>query len=240
MVGNLIIIDTETTGFDPAADQVIEVGAILYSVQFQSIITQLSFLVSAPDNPAEHINNIPPGLLKDRPKNMQVGYLNFLQALAAQADYAIAHNAEFDQQWFDGHKMPVLFGCDHKPIQWLCTMADMTWPRQAKARESLVNLALQHGIGVASAHRALADCQLIAELFNRVTQDELHGLIQQALRPKSFYRADVSYEDRHLAKAAGFQWNPDGKYWGRWMADEDAADLPFRVWPLPWPANLAC
>ena len=44
MTLNLLIIDTETTGIDPTVDRVIEIGAILYSVNCKTTLAQLSFL----------------------------------------------------------------------------------------------------------------------------------------------------------------------------------------------------
>ncbi|MGG6242539.1 3'-5' exonuclease [Nodosilinea sp. AN01ver1] len=229
MAPNLIIIDTETTGVDYQKDSVIEIGAILYSGELQTVITQTSFLLYASDNPAEAINHIPSKALVNLPELMEAGMLYLLKALAVQTSYAVAHNAEFDRQWFDGEKLPILIGKDAKPIRWLCSMNDMTWPKQTKPRESLVSLALHHGIGVSSAHRALTDCQLIAELFNRVTHDEFVNLVAQALRPKGLFKAEVCFEQKQLAKDAGFQWHPESKEWKRLMAIEDAARLPFKA-----------
>jgi DNA polymerase III subunit epsilon len=90
-----------------------------------------------------------------------------------------------------------------------------------------VNLALNHGIGVSSAHRALTDCQLIAALFDRM--DDLEGMINKADRPKAVYRAQVSFEEKDLAKAAGFRWNPDKRMWIRRMATADTLKLQFPV-----------
>jgi len=226
---NLLIIDTETTGVDAAQDSVIEIGAVLYSCPYQTTLFQISFLLCAQDNPAEGINRIPPSALKCLPAELQQQSLQMLQSMAAQATYVVAHNADFDRQWFDDIRLPVLKNSYRHPLKWLCTMSDMTWPRQNRPGESLVNLALNHGIGIGSAHRALTDCQLIAELFNRITQDELASLVKQAVRPKAFFRANVSYDDRHLAKEAGFQWYGQEKMWARWIAKEDAARLPFSV-----------
>ena len=110
---------------------------------------------------------------------------------------------------------------------WACTKYDFTWPRQTREGESLVNLALEHGIGVASAHRALTDCQLIAALFDRM--DDLQGMFARAMRPKGVFRALVSYDDREQAKSAGFRWDGATKQWTRRMAIEDAQALPFKV-----------
>ncbi|MEL6384304.1 MAG: 3'-5' exonuclease [Cyanobacteria bacterium J06626_18] len=159
MTQTLLIIDTETTGTDPTQDTVIEIGAILYSVSCQTALSHLSFLLHAAQNAAEPINRIPPTALIALPQVLQHKSLSLLQELALAADYVVAHNAEFDIQWFDDQQLPILRGPDQQALQWLCSMADMTWPKQTRPGESLITLALNHGIGVSSAHRALTDCQ---------------------------------------------------------------------------------
>ena len=229
MTLNLLIIDTETTGTDPIQDQVIEIGAILYSISFQSPLAQLSFLLYAPDNAAESINRIPPAALSALPDTLQHQSLDVLKAMAANARYAVAHNAEFDAQWFDDQRLPILRNQNQEPLPWLCSMTDMTWPKQSRPGQSLINLALDHGIGVSTAHRALTDCQLLSELLTRLTPDELDHLMAQALRPTAIFQAQVSYDDRQLAKDAGFKWDADRKIWFRKMAIEDTQNLCFSV-----------
>jgi DNA polymerase III subunit epsilon len=112
-------------------------------------------------------------------------------------------------------------------LKWLCTLEDFTFPQQTRQGENLVSLALNHGIGVSSAHRALTDCQLIVALFDRM--DDLEGMINKADRPKALYKAQVPYEKKDLAKAAGFKWNADKKIWTRRMATADTVNLPFPV-----------
>ena len=229
MTQTLLIIDTETTGINPTQDTVIEIGAILYSVSCQTALSHLSFLLYADQNAAEPINRIPPTALTALPHVLQHKSLSLLQELALAADYIVAHNAEFDSQWFNDQQLPILRGPDQQPLQWLCSMADMTWPKQTRPGESLIALALNHGIGVSSAHRALTDCQLLAELFNRLAPHELITLIKQALRPKAWFKAEVSYENRHLAKNEGFRWDSERRIWVRKIPIEDANHLCFRV-----------
>ena len=124
--------------------------------------------------------------------------------------------------------LPILTDSEDKPLQWLCTM-DMTWPKQSKPGESLVNLALNHGIGVSSAHRALTDCQLLAELFTRLSAEQLSQQLTEALKPRAYFQAKVSYDERQLAKDAGFRWNGKSKAWTRKMPIEDTKELPFSV-----------
>ena len=54
----LLIIDTETTGLDPSHGQCIEVGAVLFHVASRALLAQVSFLLPASRNPAQHVNGI--------------------------------------------------------------------------------------------------------------------------------------------------------------------------------------
>lgn len=227
----LLIIDTETTGLDVERHRTIEVAAILYSVPHRTTLFQLSTLLNANDNAAEHINRIPPAVLPEICQQTQQHFIDLLQHLAHSANYAIAHNAAFDKQWFDGHHLPILSTSAGKPLEWLCTLEDFSFPYQTRPRENLVSLALNHGIGVSSAHRALTDCSLIAALFDRM--ENLEAMIEAAKIPKFLFKAQVSYRDKDLAKAAYFQWNPDRKEWTRRMVEADTKDLPFSVVKIP-------
>jgi|SRR6185503_16202375 len=143
--------------------------------------------------------------------------------MSKSADVFVAHNAEFDSKRIFGQP-------DFLPLAslpWLCTMSDFKWPLATREQGSLINIALDHGIGVASAHRALTDCRLIAALFDRMA--DLHSMFQVAMRPKGFFQAIVPFERKDEAKAAGFKWNGADKTWTRQMAIEDASQLKFPV-----------
>ena len=43
--GTLLIIDTETTGLDPALDHCLEVGAILFDISARQVLAQQPFLL---------------------------------------------------------------------------------------------------------------------------------------------------------------------------------------------------
>jgi len=166
------------------------------------------------------VNRIPPALLADAPEaaNVWAG----VAKLCAGVDAVLAHNAEFDRRF-------VPTSVWSRP--WICTMDDLAWPCATRAGEGLVSLTLAHGLGVANAHRALADCDMIARLLTRVHEMgiELVPFLERGLRPKSRYQALVSFESNHIAKDAGFKWDGAAKMWARTMADEDAAALAFKV-----------
>ncbi len=217
----VLILDTETTALSPADGQCIEVGAILFDLELKSVVAQLSFLMPCIVNQAEAINRIPAALTTSQPSQVTDAAMGAFHALVAAADAFVAHNAEFDQQWFDGAWLPVL--PEGKP--WICTMADVSWPKELglKGRPSVISLALAHGVPVWAAHRALTDCIYLAQVFERV--DNPQALLAAALEPKAVYRALVSYDDRELAKEAGFAWDAQRRVWIKKMAQSEADRL---------------
>jgi DNA polymerase-3 subunit epsilon len=200
----LLIVDLETTGTDPKKDQVIELGAILYSVTHCCSLQQLSTLFPVLENQAESINHISCEASQEI-KNFQMALSQFC-CWVEQADYLVAHYAQFDKEWFGNGVLPEV----NKP--WLCTFHDFIWPKNHRPT-NLVSTALNHGVGVSHAHRALTDCQLIAAIFDRVGADPqafrtaLEKAIQGSKDPLILVVANVPIERKDLAKQHGFKWN---------------------------------
>lgn len=228
----VLIIDTETTGLDASTGQVIEIGAIEYSVKHQSSIRQFSTLLPAESNPAEHINRIKPKILMEITAEQAAEGISVITQMARRAELIVAHNAEFDKKWFGPSNkgqslIPTLLNFRGEPLSWVCTCSDFEWPRQIRSGQSLLELAVAHDIGVFGTHRALTDCQLISALFDRM--ENLQAMFEKALRPKPLVKALVTYEKREQAKQAGFKWSPERRRWERRMAVEDIKQLPFLV-----------
>lgn len=225
-MNTLLIIDLETTGLNPETGSPIELGAILYSIPEHCTIQQISTLFPVVDNPAESINNIS-AKASQTVKNTEL-VMTLFQEWVNESDYLVAHNVGFDREWFGKGILPVI----EKP--WLCTYDDFIWPNNLKPT-SLVNTALNHGVGVNQAHRALTDCQLIALLFDRIPQ--LSYLVQQAIERsvelKISIIADVSYDDRQQAKDWGFRWDWDHKIWVKNIRlseyQREKSEYPFSV-----------
>ena len=231
-VRTLLIIDTETTGLDPQLDHCLEVGVILFDVPSRQVLAQQSFLLPVEANAAEAINRIP-AASTNLPQPWRPA-LSYLQSLLDAADVLVAHNAAFDRQWFGRGHLPAT----DKP--WLCSMEDMRWPaeRLLRSRPSVRDLALAYEIPVWAAHRALTDCIYLAEVFRRC--DELEQLVLRGLEPRQLMRAQVSYDDRHLARDAGFRWNEPVKgAWARRLSEREARDLDFPVVPVDPPMPMA-
>ena len=218
----LLIVDTETTGLDPSNDKCIEVGAVLFHVDSRSVLSQISFLIPVKSNSAEAINKISPETTcLSQPWEEALRY--FL-ALVDNSDALLAHNAAFDRQWFGIPPLPEI----SKP--WICSMEDICWPTELnlKGRPSVRDLAIAYEVPVWSAHRALTDCIYLVEVLRRCK--DLETLLVKGLEPRLLMRAEVSYDERHLAKKAGFRWNdPIQGAWTRRLSEREIEELTFKV-----------
>lgn len=215
----ITIVDVETTGLNPDTDQVIEVGAVLYSVTHQEIVQQVSTLISVDNNPALHINGIDPNLTQWVGNFAQKTAIDMIKLFYAESDYLVAFNSPFDRQFFAGIPLP-----DWRDEKRWADAADIKYPKSSNSR-SLIALCVAHGIPVVSAHRALDDCRLTAALLGTVPN--LEDELIKAARPKVRVQAFVDYNERQLAKDHRFHWDGGQKMWMRWMPAEDIASLPF-------------
>ncbi len=221
-IEKVLILDTETTGLDENKDEVIEIGCILFHVSSRSVLSQVSFLFPVKTNEAEYINGISAEVTNiDQP--WQDG-LNFFLKLVDYSDLIVAHNVEFDRKWFGKGILPKL------EKNWICSLEDINWSFQKslKIRPSVTDLALSFSIPVWNLHRALSDCFYLSEVFKKC--DNLEELLLKATEPRFLYKALVSYEERNLAKNAGFRWNtPIEGAWSRKLTAEEANNLEFKV-----------
>lgn len=216
-----LLLDTETQGLDPERHLVIEVAVMLYDLQLACPLESYASLIRADSNEAASINKIPAVALSEANDPREVWHA--ILDMRALADCVAAHNAEFDRRFVEA-------ACVGFPGPWCCTKTDFNWPRDLRG-DSLVQLALGLGLGVASAHRAMADVDTTARVLTRLHEmgHSLPALFRCAARPKRRFAAMISYEDRDLAKKAGFMWDEKKREWWRNMPPEDVEALTFRV-----------
>lgn len=219
-IRRIVALDTETTGLDPEKHGVIEIACILWDVKHRTSIARWATLDSyAGVNEAEHINGIPQELLEDLPRIRKMDWLLPATELMASGDLIIAHNAPFDQA-FVGNLV--------EGVPWVCSKDDIRWPIETKKR-SLIDVALAHGVPVYSAHRAMADADLIIRLLERCHElgHDVQGMLAEGLRrsqlPKFKYKSLEPFERKDAVKAAGFHWDAEERIWWRTMNEEDAA-----------------
>ena len=215
---NIIILDTETTGLEEnKGAKVIEIAVILFNVPTKTVLQELSTLLPVTDNPQYKVNKIKPEASNEPMAWEEVK--KTINATSKFADAVVAHNAEFDKKWMASIDLP-----DIAAMPWICSCHDFTWPWVGPGSKSLISIALSMGIPVFAAHRALADCRLLAECFAKVK--DLEERLEKAKIGKALYKALVSFDERQLAKDAGFAWNqlvPNA--WAAKLSEEEAAEI---------------
>jgi len=206
----LAIVDTETTGVDD--DSVaIEKAVILYHLK-HGIVAQASTLLYADglSQDVECLTGIPPEMLRIAPRSLPQYFDELLNASSA----IVAHNASFDKKyWTTPPGTP-----------WLCTIEDFEL-KTSTGKQALINIALFYGVPITSAHRAQTDCQLIAQVFDKLRdRGELEAFVSHAFeRAKSptvlIRLLDTHYNDKDTIKnwrcksGGRFFWNPEQRIW---------------------------
>ena len=159
-----IILDTETTGLDPLADRLVEIGCVELINHIPTGRHFHSYLKPdrrmSPD--AERVHGLSEAFLADKPRFAAVveDFLAFIEG--AQL---VAHNAGFDMGFVNAElgrlgKIPV------EPSKVVDTLA-LARRRHPAAPNSLDALCARYGIDTAKRvfHGALLDAQLLAEVY---------------------------------------------------------------------------
>ena len=228
-IRTITIVDTETTGFDPKKDKIIELAAILYSLTHAAPIASFATLIHYPTNAAECANGISVGLLKDTPKPYGGMAELMLNTFVNDSDALVAHNATFDRNFINAADLLLP---DTKDVPWVCSMKHLAWPKPASSN-SLMATAISHGVAITAAHRAMTDCDILARLLTRVHEmgHSLTKLFDATETPKVLVEALVTYSNRQLAKDAKFFWDQDENHPKKWLrecTEEEMAKFPFK------------
>lgn len=217
-----VIVDFETTGLDPAKDEIIEVAMIKFRYSATDEITGVSGVFQSYNEPSIPI----PALVTDLTgitNEMVAGHridIASVQAFVADANIVIAHNAGFDRK-FAERLSPVF---EHK--HWACTQTEIDWRKQgfggAKLGYLLADIGYFH-----NAHRAIDDCHALVEVLCHplpaTARSVFAELIDCARRTTVRIWAQRSpFDLKDALKARGYRWNDgtDGRP-KSWFIDVD-------------------
>lgn len=223
----LIVVDTETTGFDPTA------GAALLEVAFvcvqktdevwEDLFSDSTFVLYDGDIPPEAraVHHISPKDVSEGsgavPRDLAIAMLNF----AEDGEYYVAHNAPFDMKF-----LPEMCGEDHRWIDTLQCARHLIPDAPGYSNQVLryylglePDESLTKGL---AAHRALYDTAVTAKL--------LIYLLSLA-PPEELYRLSTTPVLQMICKFgkahSGKPWSEVPKSYLRWMLqDSDLKNDP--------------
>jgi DNA polymerase-3 subunit epsilon len=217
-VKRVIGADTETTGVNVKSEFILEVGAATLDITRKQIVEFYSkFLKWSPQptipQAAYDLHGIDNKLLEERGVDPQEVFSQ-LFTMFEQGDYICGHNyVDFDKRIIESNVLRI--GNDALSRRFYAlppiidTMTDLPFPKHIKVR-SLTYLAFEHKFIQSNAHRALFD--VFASLHLLGCYDFGH-VVEISQTPTVVIRANLSYQDRDLAKQNGFFWNSDAKQW---------------------------
>lgn len=205
----VIVIDTETTGFEAATNSLVEFASVSEGRWFESLIkptTAISFGAMA-------THHIIPAMVEHAPSADEV-----LRSVFSEDDDAVivAHNAAFDMSF-----MPEWIQTKDSVCTWRCAMH--LYPDA----ESHSNQSLRYELGLdvsdlppeagGMAHRALYDAWVTSKLYERIVADS--GKTTEELIELT--RAPVLQKKVRFGKHANELWSEVPKSYLRWILSQD-------------------
>ena len=177
--GRAAFIDVETTGLNPAHEEIIELAITLFAFNRESgkIIGIIDEYIGLrePSCPISRGAYLVHHISKQTVKGMVLDEVK-IETIISQADFLIAHNAGFDKG-FVGKMFPTELS-----KQWYCSMNGIKWYQKGFPSKALQKLLVAHKIQVDRAHRAGADvraCLMLLSLMNQNGITYLQEMLNQ-------------------------------------------------------------
>ena len=219
-----LFVDTETTGLDPARDEIIELAMVPFTYGLDGQV----YAVGEPFQqlrepskpiPAEitAITGIDDAMVEGRRIDPDA-----VAHAAAPASLVVAHNAAFDRRFLE--RFCETFNT--KP--WACSMSEVDWAAEGYEGTKLAYLAGATGFFY-ERHRAIHDCmaaiELLAREHARSGRTGLAQLLERARTPSYRIWAENSpFDLKDILKARGYRWNGEGTALPRaWYIDVNDA-----------------
>lgn len=198
-----LVLDTETSGLSPEKDQIVELACALFHVESRQILGSFSCLLPFEGETleTEKITGISKEMTRLVPLIVGAHFFDIFQACWSQSDVVIAHNAEFDRGFIER------FYPQFPKKRWVCSYREI---EHSVPAGKIVHMCADLGIPIAGAHRALNDVLMLCEIL-KLNQDLELYLSPDAKRYQ--VQAKVSFEQKDLAKNAGFQWDANKRIW---------------------------
>lgn len=208
----IAILDTETTGLDPRADTIIELGVMMVVVDADGNVVghdvPTTWLEDAPFGPDPKIVR-KTGITEEMIRGQRIDR-KAAMALLGSADLIIAHNAAFDRPFVER-----LFS--DLDIGWACSCREVDWDELGCDGRALSWLLMQHGL-FSDAHRAGADVWALYTLLLQPVDIGSRTVLKLLLdaADRKTYRVEATrsrIEHKDYLKRRGYSWDPEKRVW---------------------------
>ena len=162
------IVDTETTGFSHSADDLIELGLVLF--EFDALTGHVGEIIEEYSGLHDCCREIPYGATQahgmtwDDVRGHKLDDLK-VRAILVRASLLVAHNVRFDRG-FVAKLYPEV-----TRNEWRCSMDGIPWRNKGFRSKGLQELLADHGLPVEAAHRALDDARNTLRLLSQRQPD---------------------------------------------------------------------
>jgi DNA polymerase-3 subunit epsilon len=221
-----IFLDLETTGLDPAKDEIIEIAMVpfLYTVDGKLIAVGEPF--QSYRDPGMSVPSEITALTGITDEMVQGQSIDLAQVEehVGRAAIIIAHNAAFDRKFAE--RLSPAFATK----AWGCSMSQIPWAAEGIRGSKLAYLAAAAGFFFAE-HRAVTDCQAAIEILGRPLplsgRTALSALLHEARqRTCRVWAEGASFDLKEILKARRYRWS-SGEDGGRkcWYIDVPEGSL---------------
>lgn len=215
------VFDTETTGFDPDQDAVVEIAAV--DVQDGQVVDSREHLV----NPeieippvASAVHHIVDKDVEDAPRLSEV----WPAYRPGEGVVPVAHNAAFDARFLG-----------QEPHDWICTyrLASHLWPDAPGHSNQVLRYHLELTVPGADgllAHRALADAYVTAALLGPLLQDAQEAGLNTVADLRRRCWEPIIHSTCRFGKHRGKPWAEVPVDYLRWMVRQGAESWDSDTW----------
>lgn len=205
----LVILDTETTGFNYTTDDIIELAFVVVTFNFQhNVLVSIDDYFDEFCEPTKEITKhiteitgITPAMVAGKTIT-----IDDVKPHLPEKFLMVAHNAEFDRKFVD-KKFP-----DLKNLPWADSLTEIDWGAKGFTKHSLEALMYKMDMFY-TAHRAIND--VLALLYVIVATNSVLEMSLSASKMSVDVEVDVDFAHKDLVKSCGFKWVGEHKTWKR-------------------------